>query len=35
MKTHDKKNQTEMMIHFKNGIAEDIRPWGKFRSFPH
>lgn len=20
---------------FKDGIEEDIRPWGKFRSFPH
>ncbi|MCK4647168.1 MAG: phosphomannose isomerase type II C-terminal cupin domain [Candidatus Aminicenantes bacterium] len=21
--------------HFKKNIKEDIRPWGKFRSFPH
>ncbi|MGB6338498.1 MAG: phosphomannose isomerase type II C-terminal cupin domain, partial [Candidatus Aminicenantaceae bacterium] len=35
MKTHDKKNQTEEMAHFKKDIVEDIRPWGKFRSFPH
>jgi mannose-6-phosphate isomerase-like protein (cupin superfamily) len=35
MKTPDKKNQTEEMAHFKKDIVEDIRPWGKFRSFPH
>lgn len=35
MKTQNKKNQTEEMTYFKNGIVEDIRPWGKFRSFPH
>lgn len=23
------------MIHFKSSIEEDIRPWGKFRSYPH
>ena len=23
------------MTRFKNDIVEDIRPWGKFRSFPH
>jgi mannose-6-phosphate isomerase-like protein (cupin superfamily) len=31
----DKKKQTEEMTRFKNDIVEDIRPWGKFRSFPH
>jgi len=35
MKTPDKKNQTDEMAHFKKDIVEDIRPWGKFRSFPH
>jgi mannose-6-phosphate isomerase-like protein (cupin superfamily) len=35
VKIHHKKNQTEEMLRFKNGIVEDIRPWGKFRSFPH
>lgn len=27
-----KKNQGE---HFRQGIIENIRPWGKFRSFPY
>jgi mannose-6-phosphate isomerase-like protein (cupin superfamily) len=35
VKTQNKKIQTEEIIRFKNGIVEDIRPWGKFRSFPH
>jgi mannose-6-phosphate isomerase-like protein (cupin superfamily) len=35
VKTPDKKKQTEEMTRFKNDIVEDIRPWGKFRSFPH
>jgi mannose-6-phosphate isomerase-like protein (cupin superfamily) len=35
VKTQNKKNQTEEMTYFKNGIVEDIRPWGRFRSFPH
>lgn len=35
MKTQNKKSQTEELTCFKNGIVEDIRPWGKFRSFPH
>ncbi|MGD9345005.1 MAG: phosphomannose isomerase type II C-terminal cupin domain [Candidatus Aminicenantes bacterium] len=34
MKTHD-ENQIDELTLFKNGIVEDIRPWGKFRSFPH
>ena len=29
------KDQTEELALFKKGIIEDIRPWGKFRSFPH
>jgi mannose-6-phosphate isomerase-like protein (cupin superfamily) len=29
----DKKNRTEKK--FKSMIREDIRPWGKFRSYPH
>lgn len=29
----DKKNRTEKK--FKGKIREDIRPWGKFRSYPH
>lgn len=28
----DKNNELK---NFKKGIKEDIRPWGKFRSFPH
>lgn len=35
MKAHDKKSSLEELTHFKRGIVEDIRPWGKFRSFPH
>jgi mannose-6-phosphate isomerase len=35
VKTQNKKIQTEEITRFKNGIKEDIRPWGKFRSFPH
>jgi mannose-6-phosphate isomerase-like protein (cupin superfamily) len=35
VKSHDKKNRTDEMIRFKDSIVEDIRPWGKFRSFPH
>jgi mannose-6-phosphate isomerase-like protein (cupin superfamily) len=35
VKTHNSKNQTAELSRFKNGIFEDIRPWGKFRSFPH
>jgi mannose-6-phosphate isomerase-like protein (cupin superfamily) len=30
-----RKNRTEELARFKSGIVEDIRPWGKFRSFPH
>ena len=30
--TSDKMKDIE---HFKKNIKEDIRPWGKFRSFPH
>ncbi len=30
--TSDKMKDVE---HFKKNIKEDIRPWGKFRSFPH
>ena len=30
--TSNKKNDIE---NFKKKIQEDIRPWGKFRSFPH
>jgi mannose-6-phosphate isomerase-like protein (cupin superfamily) len=33
--TQNKKNKPDEMTHFKNSIVEDIRPWGKFRSFPH
>lgn len=28
------RNKDDIEI-FKKGIEEDIRPWGKFRSFPH
>jgi mannose-6-phosphate isomerase-like protein (cupin superfamily) len=35
VKTQNKKHQTAEISRFKNGIVEDIRPWGKFRSFPH
>ena len=35
MKTHDKKKEIEELTRFRDGIVEDIRPWGKFRSFPH
>lgn len=35
MKTHGKKIQLEELTRFRKGIVEDIRPWGKFRSFPH
>lgn len=28
----DKKSDIDV---FRNGIVEDVRPWGKFRSFPH
>lgn len=28
-------NETEDIKNFKKEIFEDIRPWGKFRSFPH
>ena len=34
MKTRDENNVDEL-TRFKKGIVEDIRPWGKFRSFPH
>jgi mannose-6-phosphate isomerase-like protein (cupin superfamily) len=27
------KNETDI-AHFQDAITEDIRPWGKFRSFP-
>jgi mannose-6-phosphate isomerase-like protein (cupin superfamily) len=35
VKTQDKKNHLDEITRFQNGIEEDIRPWGKFRSFPH
>jgi mannose-6-phosphate isomerase-like protein (cupin superfamily) len=35
MKTQKNTDPPEDIIRFKNGIEEDIRPWGKFRSFPH
>lgn len=35
MKTLNKKSQSADITRFKKGIVEDIRPWGKFRSFPH
>jgi mannose-6-phosphate isomerase-like protein (cupin superfamily) len=35
VKTKPNKNQSKELIRFKEGIVEDIRPWGKFRSFPH
>ena len=35
MKTQDEKKQTGGLTRFKAGIVEDIRPWGKYRSFPH
>ncbi len=35
MNIQAKKNKPDEIIHFKNSIVEDIRPWGKFRSFPH
>lgn len=35
MKTHASKKQADELARFKSGIVEDIRPWGKFRSFPH
>lgn len=35
MKAHDKNNPGSEITHFKKNIVEDIRPWGKFRSFPH
>jgi len=35
VKTQNNKDQAEEITRFKNGIVEDIRPWGKFRSFPH
>ena len=35
MKSINKKSQSDDITRFKKGIVEDIRPWGKFRSFPH
>jgi mannose-6-phosphate isomerase-like protein (cupin superfamily) len=35
MKTQASKKQPDELARFKSGIVEDIRPWGKFRSFPH
>jgi len=31
--TENKEKDVE--LHFRKNIQEDIRPWGKFRSYPH
>jgi mannose-6-phosphate isomerase-like protein (cupin superfamily) len=35
VKTRGNEHRIDELTRFKNGIIEDIRPWGKFRSFPH
>jgi mannose-6-phosphate isomerase-like protein (cupin superfamily) len=35
VKTAPDRNHLKELARFKDGIVEDIRPWGKFRSFPH
>ena len=34
-KQRKKEDSKEVELNFRKKIAEDIRPWGKFRSFPY